>query len=155
MTPNIKPILQSLQVRDLEDAVGVFHISPRTAIRPNEAEQLVALTDILNQKDAYEPVFLNDALPIDRKKRHDVIALLKRVGLSFKMILYCYGAGGNVGNFYFGWKINPQDDADTISTHVARLSSGILDTVPSYHTRQMRREFIHKFGLVSNMKTHT
>ena len=55
------------------------------------------MTMKLENVDNFDPVFVNDFLPLDRKVRYDHMTLLK---LSFPTMLYTHTSGGNVGNFH-------------------------------------------------------
>ena len=99
----------------------------------------------LENVDNFDPVFVNDFLPLDRKVRYDHMTLFK---LSFPTVLYTHTSGGNVGNFHSISKVpqNSVHSCDEILSKSVAVPQSLQSQLPQYHTRLMRREFVPMFG---------
>ena len=99
----------------------------------------------LENVDNFDPVFVNDFLPLDRKVRYDHMTLLK---LPFPTVLYTHTSGGNVGNFHSISKVpqNSVHSCDEILSKSVAVPQSLQSQLPQYHTRLMRREFVPMFG---------
>ena len=65
--------------------------------------------------------------------------------------MYSYHYGNNLGSLFYTWKI-PADPADYDPTKSQNLISHIERNIKQYHSREMRRQFMARFGLVFNAK---
>ena len=138
-----------LQVRSLDDTVGLFYLHINLA---HHSDKLKPIRDAVNAAEEHDPIFLNDYLPIDKQQRHDIIATLKKEGLPVRTVLFTHAAGGNVGNSHFLWKTDFAASLDTLSSKATVITTKILQNMPKYHTRQMRREFAHLCGMLADVK---
>ena len=57
--------------------------------------------------------------------------------------------GSSIGNYHYVWKIPPHVTLENALAENQRVLTSILDELPKYHTRCMRKEFMNKFGLIS------
>lgn len=109
---------------------------------------LASLVKELESKDAYEPVFVRDFAPVDRRERFAYVRNLE-TGLPFKCILATKSFGSNIGNYQYIWKIPEHVSMDVALMENQKVLSAIASRLPQYHTRTMKREFISRFGRIS------
>ena len=95
-----------------------------------------------------EPVFLNDFAPPTPRLKYTYI---HELSLPFRIEVYSYHYGNNLGSLFYTWKI-PADPADYDPTKSQNLISHIERNIKQYHSREMRRQFMARFGLVLNAK---
>lgn len=65
--------------------------------------------------------------------------------------MYSYHYGNNLGCLWYAWKI-PADPARYDPAKSQHLISHVEQNIKPYHSREMRRQFINRFGLVLNAK---
>ena len=68
--------------------------------------------------------------------------------LQFKAVLYTYSSGNNLGNFYFLWCVPESESDSELLTKSQAVVRKIETTIPTYHTRAMRKQFVHDFQLL-------
>lgn len=102
----------------------------------------------LQKRGNYEPVFVRDFAPTDRRKRYTYIKQLEK-GLPMRCIMVTKTFGSSIGNYHYVWKIPPNVSFENALTQNQQVVRVISDELPKYHTRCMRREFMSKFGLIS------
>ena len=56
--------------------------------------------------------------------------------------------GGNLGNINVIWKINRDDKI--LETKMAKATLAVTESLPKYHSRQMRKDFIRQYGSVAD-----
>ena len=110
-----------------------------------EIEKYKELEEITKTVEPYHPVFINDVLPVNRKNRFDYITDIK---LPYSVELYSYHPGARSLNLWFCWKSDGVDPCKTNAVVHKIESSG---TIPSFHTRAMRKEFMYRFSLVTKI----
>ena len=104
--------------------------------------------EALKQTDCYDTISVRDFAPVDRRERYAYIRQLER-GLSVRCVMITRSFGSNIGNYRFIWKIPEHVTLENALTENQRVVSKILQDLPMYHTRCMRREFVSKFGRIS------
>ena len=109
---------------------------------------LKSLTEALQSKQVYEPIFIRDFAPVDRRDRYTYVRLLER-GLPVKCVLCTKSFGASIGNYQYIWKIPMHVTLECALRENQRIVADINSHLPKYHTQCMRREFISKFGLIS------
>ena len=109
---------------------------------------LNGIVDELQKKGNYEPIFVRDFAPIDRQKRYMYIKQLEK-GLPVRCVMVTKSFGSSIGNYHYIWKIPPRVTLENALAENQQVVRSILDELPKYHTRCMRREFMNKFGLIS------
>ena len=68
--------------------------------------------------------------------------------LQSRSVLYTHSTGNNLGNLYFMWGI-PEDESESeLLTKSQAVVRKVELTIPSYHTRAMRKQFTHDFQLL-------
>jgi hypothetical protein len=109
---------------------------------------LKPLVEALRCNQVYEPVFVREFAPVDRRDRYTYIRLLER-GLPMKCVLCTKSFGASIGNYHYVWKIPVHVTLESALHENQAIVATINSHLPKYHTRCMRREFISKFGLIS------
>ena len=71
-----------------------------------------------------------------------------RLGLYIPTMLLTHSTGNNCGNSHFLWQVSDESLEEAV-----RNSQGAIEEVksklPVFHSRQMKREFVNKFGRIS------
>ena len=88
-----------------------------------------------------------DFLPSSKLKatRHDYIRSLK---LPFATELYHYDHGNFMGKLWWIWRVS-EDPIDSDSSKSTRIIYGILQSIPVFHTRAMKKAFIERYELLT------
>ena len=68
-----------------------------------------------------------------------------------KCVKYTHVAGKM--DMHFLWKTPPESSEKDVLNESSRVRDDLLKEMPLYHTRAMRREFLHSFGTVTNTKS--
>ena len=107
----------------------------------------------ITQAENWQPVFLNELLPTDRKRRFKCLNFIKDNGFpSFDCCLFTYASGNHLGNQHFMWKETV--DSDTVHMRIRTLSD-IQANLPTYHTRHMRSVAREKLAQICpSVKSH-
>ena len=63
-------------------------------------------------------------------------------------MLYTHSTGNNLGNLYFMWGIPEEESESELLTKSQAVVRKVELTIPSYHTRAMRKQFTHDFQLL-------
>ena len=100
-----------------------------------------ALHTAVIASDPYEKICVNDFAPGDARRRFDYV---KGLIVPVKCIKFTYT--GTKEHLIFIWKVNPSHSEGQILNENMRLASEIRKSLPVYHTRAMRREFLSMFG---------
>ena len=88
------------------------------------------LMNTLNSSANYQVINLEEYLPFDRVQVKDFI---QNLTLPFKTQLLTYAFGNSLGNVYFIWKCEKEDEAAKVSA-----VKYVLDHLPNFSTRAMR-----------------
>ena len=108
-----------------------------------------SIEEVLSQSCVYsEPLFLNDFAPIHPRLRYNYI---HELSLPFPVELYSYSYGNNLGTLWYAWKV-PYDSSERDVNKSKQLMRVIDSNVKVYHTREMRRQFVSRYGLVCEAK---
>lgn len=95
-----------------------------------------------------DPVCLNEFCPLRPRLRYQYVHELM---LPFPIECYSYAYGNNLGTLWYIWRI-PED----INLHDIGKSKHLIEKIERdvevYHTREMRRQFVFRFGLVCQAK---
>lgn len=68
--------------------------------------------------------------------------------LQSKSVLYTHSMGNNFGNLYFLWRV-PEDESESeLLSRSQVVVRKVETTIPTYHTRAMRKQFTHDFQLL-------
>jgi len=129
--------------RTVGNNLTVEYLTSRHSIKT----EIAIFQEKLESAEVNTPVCIDDLLPIDRRKRYDVVQHLKG-GLLSPAILATYSSGSNIGNIYWLWITDATDISSAIQSCHQAIES-IKSDIPTYHTRAMRKVMFDKFGLVS------
>lgn len=142
-----KKIHQSLQpARSIDDGGSSQVRQIKASVRvENEIEKYRELEEITKTVEPYSPVFINDVLPVNRKNRFDYITDIE---LPYSVELYSYHPGARSLSLWFCLKSDGVVPCKTNAVVHKIESSG---TIPSFHTRAMRKEFMYRFSLVTKI----
>ncbi len=138
-------------VRNLSTCSSPQLLPLKPAVKVTDAAKFEKLMQELTSKDEYEPVFLNEMLPTDKREQYRFIETLKE-GVPIRAMLYTHSSGNNMGNTHFVWRV---PDEQPESEVLARSTSVILkvqEQIPHFHTRAIRSRFMQVFGLVTSVK---
>ena len=106
------------------------------------------LEQVLAPQDVYgDPVFVVDYCPTDRRERY---VYLQELCFPFAVEVFRYHQGGNRGTLTWIWKA-PSEPGQSDNSKSCSLVNKLLEDVPVYHTRAMRREFVQRYGLISRV----
>lgn len=67
-------------------------------------------------------------------------------------MLYTYSSGNSCGNLYFIWTVPEQESESDLLTQSQAVVRKVEATIPTYHTRAMRKQFVHDFQLFVHME---
>ena len=122
-------------------------IAAKFSAKPTIVNRYKRLNEALSEKDMLQPLSVDDFTPSDRRRRHD---FLKGLVLPVRAVLYKHSSGKN--NVHFVWKI-PEDTDSKVMDASIKIRDELRESLPSYHTRAMRREFISSFGTMTGTKS--
>ena len=91
---------------------------------------------------------MNDFAPLNTRLRY---VYLHEIALPFNVELYSYHHGNNLGTLWYIWRI-PGDPNKYDPAKTKQMTTLVELTIPEYHTREMRKQFCERFGLVVNAK---
>ena len=67
--------------------------------------------------------------------------------------LFCTLISGNgCGNLYFIWTVPEDEHESDLLTQSQAVVGKVGATVPTYHTRAMRKQFVHNFQLLVHIE---
>ena len=101
---------------------------------------------ILHAKD-FEPILVEDHSPACPKRRYDYN---RGLAVPVKCVLYSYT--GSRKHLHFVWRISEDMTEGEMLKENMSVVQELRKKLPTYHTRAMRRDFIHSFGRYTNSK---
>ena len=120
-----------------------------TIRKPCIVERYKALEQKLQLSGEYgSPVFLNDFAPVNSRLRY---IYFHEIAFPFKIEIYIYHHGNNLGSLWYAWQI-PCDPQKYDLNKSREIVSLIQQNINQYHSREMRRQFSQRFGLVLKAK---
>lgn len=69
-------------------------------------------------------------------------------GVSVSTVLYTYTPGGSILNHHFIWRLPDDYSVDAAVSKNQQVVSKLQESLPIYHTRAMKQEFVNQFGLL-------
>ena len=101
----------------------------------------------MNHSPEYEPILLEHHCPADARHQYDYNHSLV---VPTKCVLYSYSGSRN--HLHFVWNI-PSDLSETdLLQRNMTIQKELQKNLRIFHTRAMRREFIHTFGVATHAK---
>lgn len=122
-------------------------LSATTPINPTLSARYKSLHDALIHSHEYEPILLEDHSPADTRRRYDYNQGLI---VPMKCVLYTYS--GSKNHLHFVWKISCDQSETSLLQRNMTVQQELQKNLPRFHTRAMRREFIHSFGVATHAK---
>ena len=104
------------------------------------------LTEALASASENEAVCIDDFMPIDRR-RHE---FLKQLIVPLRTVYYQHSSGKT--NLHFTWKVSTNASITEVLNSSVSVRDKLRLSLPKYHTRAMRGEFISSFGRVTGTK---
>ena len=118
------------------------------------SSRLTPLNDAIREKSCYDKLFVNDFCSVDPKKKYKYVQDLKN-GLTVPSVMYTASLHSNLGNHVFIWKIPRGLSLEAATVENMHVINQIKQSLPTYHSRVLRRDFVNRFGLVtSGVKSH-
>ena len=119
-----------------------------TNMTPTKQAKYKSLHDALRHAEPYQPIFVTEFAPHDRRRRLEYLN-----GLVFpsKCVRYSYTALHN--HLHFMWKLETKDDEGVRQQKNDRIRDNLKSQFPVYHSRAMRRDFISSFGRTTGVKS--
>ena len=117
--------------------VDEWMVYPASGMSPTKAARYKPLHDALQQPKPYEPIFINEYAPTDRRRRNDY---LKELVFPCKTVRYTYTGASTFVHFI--WKTDITDSETQIQQRNDDNKVKIKTELPVYHSRAMRRDFI-------------
>ncbi|CAB4041566.1 Hypothetical predicted protein, partial [Paramuricea clavata] len=116
-------------------------------IKPTFQARYKQLHTAIAHADKYEVICANDYSPVEPTKKY---SFFKELQVPVKCVLFTYT--GAREHLSFIWKVPLE--GDEAPEYLERNNKNIAEikNLPHYHTRAMRREFVHSFGQVTNSK---
>ena len=103
------------------------------------------LNDALIQSSEYQIVHADEFAPTDKSRRYFYFKNLK---LSRPIQLYRYHQSGSLGTMNFVWTV-PVDSRQRLHSSMVTNIEQIKETIPTYHSRALRKEFKQRFRHVA------
>ena len=117
-------------------------------IKPTFQARYKQLHTAIAHADKYEVICANDYSPVEPTKKY---SFFKELQVPVKCVLFTYT--GAREHLSFIWKVPLEgDEAPEYLERNNKNIAEIKKNLPHYHTRAMRREFVHSFGQVTNSK---
>lgn len=123
-------------------------LDKRQAAKNDIKLEYQCLDNRINETEHFIPIFFNEELfltkPFDSSM--DRFRFFQKLSLSSEMAICRYDPGGSNTTITYVWKI-PENipDAELLTTST-RIVQGLRQNLFEFHTRQMRRDFRHKFS---------
>ena len=139
---NVKSANLATYIRSPATDVELYILerSPLVTVIPQNYR---AISQVLSAKECYDPVDLGEFAPTDHFKRRSWLTNLK---LHFPISVYRYQHGNALGTQNFAWRI-PDNPEDRDETEQARATSKLIEQMPRYCTRAIRRDYLNTYYL--------
>ncbi len=108
-----------------------------------------AVHELLRQAKEGQPIFLNDLLPDDRRRRYDFIS---NIITPCKAILFTHSGGGGQ-HLHFLWRVSDLKTESDLLNEAHSIAKGMENTLPVYHSRAMKQDFVQSFGRAIGCKS--
>ena len=106
------------------------------------------LHEALRHSEPYQPIFLNEFAPTDRRRRSEYV---NELVFPCKTARYSYT--GQQSHLHFVWKVDLTDSETQCQQNNDRCKEDLKKDFPTCHTRAMRREFVQHFGRCTGVKS--
>jgi hypothetical protein len=105
------------------------------------------LDNTLRKLECYEYVSFNEELHVAEpfKSRNERYHFIERLSLSVPVSVLTYSPGSSVARIVYMWRIPENKDSPDVLTKAIAIYDRLKPTLPEFHTRQMRRDFILRY----------
>lgn len=102
------------------------------------------LDNTLRNLECYEYVCFNEELHVVEpfKSRNEWYHFIERFSWSAPICVLTYSPGNSVAKVVFMWRIPDNKESPDILASAIKIYERLKPTLPKFHTRQMRRDFI-------------
>ena len=164
-------------VRLPSDAEHFTFIRKSSWIKPAIEAEYRPLQIQLDREEQFVPVFVNDYTPADqryagssivdnldmnlfgmlffRRRRYYIDSLKNGQCLRCDTVLFAYSTGNCLGTIHFIWRVPEGNDVATLTAGNAECYRKIQPSLPTYHTRAMRKHFFDQVHLLQCGKAST
>lgn len=124
------------------------HIYVQQVCATDNVEGRYSLLDAaILQLENFEYLYFDEYLYVKEAfattfQRYD---FMNKIGLSVPINLLRYDPGGSMGATVFLWRIPENRGFAEVMNNTLKVVDSIKTKLPEYHTRRMRKEFIHKY----------
>ena len=105
------------------------------------------LHQALKESMEFKAVFINDYAPPDAKQRYHY---LKKLSVPCKSVKYTYT--GSKSHLHFLWKVDDDSSESEILSKSLKICDELKSSIPVYHSKAAKREFVHLFGKLTMIK---
>lgn len=133
-----------MEVRSDVDEITILAAK---SIHPGPVARYRTLHQALQKSKPFEAVFVNDHAPPDAKRRYEY---MKGLVVPCKCVRYTYTGSRN--HLHFVWQTPLDSTESEILNQSLKVRDELKKSFPVYHSRAMRREFVHLFGKVTHSK---
>ena len=116
-------------------------------MNPTTTARYIMVNKALSESSEYTPIFLNDYLPSDARRRYE---FLKGLKFDSKVVRFSYTSSRD--HLHFLWTVNTNDSEITLLNKNDEISSSLKFEFPKYFSRAMKRNFMKMFGRVAHVK---
>ena len=138
--------------RCISDATSLFILPKQTEQPLSTLHALLPVCNALTGKPCFEPVLLNSYLPAEPRDRYTILQLLKAKGCLSEAVLYSHSTGNNIGNYHFIWNVPSEISVDRLQSQNTAVVQKLDCSMPQFHSRAMRRNFMRMFGRVTSVQ---
>ena len=128
-------------IRSLGDNIQLISLP----VSSDYAPQLNSLVHAIEGIDCFSYVYVNDYAPEEPFLKFRYIENLKN-GINTPALLFVHSPGSNIGNQYYIWKVT--GTGDDVFSRSQRVIEEVKSSLPTYHTRAMRKAMYNKYGRV-------
>ena len=113
-----------------------------------EAATYCKLQEELDSSEPYQKVvFVNDFAPTDRRGRYHYMHGLR---MPFAVEVFQYEHGNNLATLSLVWRA-PSEPSESNNNETCKIIDWFRSDIPVYHTRAMRRQFVHRYSLLTSL----
>ena len=124
----------SFQVHSADKCTSMVVLPSEKAQIPFIVWKFQSIIMKLEESQDFDPIFVNDFLPLERKVHYENIYPLRDHRRPFPTVPYMHESVGNVESLV--------PSCDEILSKSVAVSQSLQVQLPHFHTRQMRREFV-------------
>ena len=127
--------------------VGEYASIVTAGIADNVNPKYSILDNVLTRMQMYEYLLFDEVIHVSTpfKNYMEKTRFIRDVELSVPIDILTYNPGGSIGGIVFLWKVPDDRDHTDIATASILTYEALKPRLPEFHTRQMRKEFVHRY----------